>query len=148
MRKLRSHRRVSPGEAFQPRPAGLGPLETRVLEELWGHDRALTVRHVHVAFPELAYTTLMTTLDRLYRKGVLVRRRRGRAFAYQPRCSRHELLGEMASGHVTDLLAASEGSNAILSTLVNAVGRRDAALLDELDALVQAERARLKRDKS
>jgi hypothetical protein len=54
----------------------------------------------------------------------------------------------MASGHVTDLLAASEGSNAILSTLVNAVGRRDAALLDELDALVQAERARLKRDKS
>lgn len=148
MRKPRSHRRVSPGEAFQARPAGLGPLESRVLEELWGHDRALTVRHVHVAFPELAYTTLMTTLDRLYRKGVLVRRRRGRAFAYQPRCSRHELLGEMVSGHFRDLLAASDASNAILSTLVNAVGRRDAALLDELEALVQAERSRLKRDKA
>jgi hypothetical protein len=58
------------------------------------------------------------------------------------------LLGEMVSGHVSDLLAASDASNAILSTLVNAVGRRDAALLDELDALVQAERARLKTDKS
>jgi predicted transcriptional regulator len=148
MRKLRPPRRVSHAEAFQARPAGLGPLETRVLHELWGHDRALTVRHVHLAFPELAYTTLMTTLDRLYRKGLLVRRQRGRAFAYQPRCSRHELLGEMVSGHVTDLLAASDASNAILSTLVNAVGRRDAALLDELDALVQAERARLKTDKS
>jgi predicted transcriptional regulator len=115
-----------------------------VLELLWNQDHAVTVRHVHMAFPELAYTTLMTTLDRLYRKGVLVRRRRGRAFAYEPRCSRDELLGELASGHVTDLLAASGASTAILSTLVHAVGRRDAALLDELDALVQAERTRLK----
>src|SRR3984885_12564929 len=112
MRKLRSHRRVSPGEAFQPRPAGLGPLETRVLEELWGHDRALTVRHVHVAFPELAYTTLMTTLDRLYRKGVLVRRRRGRAFVYEPRCSRGQMLNEHASSQFADLLAASDARSA------------------------------------
>jgi predicted transcriptional regulator len=86
----------------------------------------------------------MTTLDRLYRKGVLVRGRRGRAFAYEPRCSRLELVGELASGHVTDLLAASGASTVILSTLVRAVGRKDAALLDELDALVQAERTRLK----
>jgi predicted transcriptional regulator len=104
----------------------------------------VTVRHVHQAFPELAYTTLMTTLDRLYRKGVLVRRSRGRAFAYEPRCSRDELLGELVSGHVADLLAASGASTAILSTLVHAVARRDTALLDELDALVQAERARIK----
>ena len=146
--KLRPHRRVPASDAVHASPAGLGPLETKVLEQLWGHDRALTVRHVHVAFPKLAYTTLMTTLDRLYRKGVLLRGRRGRAFAYRPRCSRHELLGEMVSGHVADLLAAADGSKAILSTLVNAVARRDAALLDELDALVQAERARLKMDRS
>jgi predicted transcriptional regulator len=120
----------------------------KVLEELWGHNRALTVRHVHAAFPKLAYTTLMTTLDRLYRKGLLVRRRRGRAFAYQPRCSRHEWLGARVSSHVTDLLAESGAGTAILSTLVSAVARRDAALLDELDALVQAERARLKMEQS
>jgi predicted transcriptional regulator len=123
--------------------SALGPLETRVLDLLWGEDRAVTVRHALPAFPELAYTTLMTTLDRLYRKGLLIRRRRGRAFAYEPRCSRDQLLGELASGHVADLLAASGASTAILSTLVHAVGRRDAALLDELDALVQAERTRL-----
>lgn len=124
--------------------SGLGPLETKVLEALWEESRPLTVRHVQQAFPALAYTTLMTTLDRLYRKGVLVRRRRGRAFAYQPRCSRDELLSELVSGHVTGFLGASGTSTAILSTLVQAVGRRDAALLDELDALVQAERLRLK----
>ena len=114
-----------------------------MLELLWGKGRALTVRHVLPAFPALAYTTLMTTLDRLYRKGWLIRRQRGRAFAYEPRCSREQLLSELVSGQVTDLLAASGASTAILSTLVHCVGRQDAALLDELDALVQAERTRL-----
>jgi predicted transcriptional regulator len=124
--------------------SGLGPLETKLLELLWQQGRGVTVRHVQPAFPELAYTTLMTTLDRLYRKGLLLRRRRGRAFAYEPRCSRDELVSERVSGQFTDLLGASGASTAILSTLVRAVGRADAALLDELDALVQAERRRIK----
>jgi predicted transcriptional regulator len=144
MTKPRLYPRMPTTEALVADRAGLGVLETKVLEALWGQDSALTVRQVHQAFPELAYTTLMTTLDRLYRKGVLLRSRCGRAFAYEPRCSRDELLGELVSGQVTGVLAASGASTAILSTLVHAVGRRDAALLDELDALVQAERARLK----
>lgn len=124
--------------------SGLGPLETKVLEALWGNGRAMTVRQVLAAFPELAYTTLMTTLDRLYRKGILIRRRRGRAFVYEPRCSREQMLNEAASNQFTDLLAAPCARSAILSMLVHCVGRKDAALLDELDALVQAERTRLK----
>jgi predicted transcriptional regulator len=140
----RQRRRWAVTEALPAGGPTLGPLEAKVLEWLWSHDSAVTVRRVLVAFPDLAYTTLMTTLDRLYRKGVLRRRRRGRAFAYEPRCSRDELLGELASGHIADLLAASGASTAILSTLVHAVGSRDAALLDELEALVQAERTRLK----
>jgi len=55
------------------------------------------------------------------------------------------MLNESASSQLEDLLAASGARSAILSTLVHCVGRKDAALLDELDALVQAERARLKR---
>jgi hypothetical protein len=54
------------------------------------------------------------------------------------------MVGELISGHIADLLSASGASSAILSTLVLAVGRRDASLLDELDALVQAERERLR----
>lgn len=124
--------------------AVLGPLETKMLEWLWAQERSLTVRHIQVAFPDLAYTTVMTTLDRLYRKGLLLRHKYGRAFAYQPRCARDELLSELISGHVSDLLQASDESTVILSTLVRAVGRTDATLLDELDSLVQAERSRLK----
>ncbi|HJS90668.1 MAG TPA: BlaI/MecI/CopY family transcriptional regulator [Steroidobacteraceae bacterium] len=122
----------------------LGPLELKVLEVLWERNRAATVRNVQPSFPRLAYTTLMTTLDRLYRKGVLRRFRLGRAFGYEPRCSRDELLGEMVSGKLAELLASCGDSTVLLSTLVEAVGHTDAELLDELEALVRAERARLK----
>lgn len=125
-------------------PLELGPLELKVLEVLWERNRAATVRNVQPSFPRLAYTTLMTTLDRLYRKGVLRRFRLGRAFGYEPRCSRDELLGEMVSGKLAELLASCGDSTVLLSTLVEAVGHTDAELLDELEALVRAERARLK----
>ena len=119
-----------------------------MLRLLWGQEQAATVRDVHGSFPDLAYTTIMTTLDRLYRKGVLVRRQQGRAFAYEPRCSPTVLLGELISGHVADLVATPGASTAVLSTLVQAVSRQDASLLDQLDALVQAERERLKAEES
>ena len=132
--------------AEAPRTGGavFGPLETRLLELLWAQPRPATVGHIQRAFPELAYTTIMTTLDRLYRKGLLLRAKDGRAFAYAPRYTRAELLSELISGHVADLLRAADEGTVLLSTLVRAVGRTDAALLDELDALVQAERLRLR----
>jgi len=106
----------------------------------------MTVRHLLPQFPALAYTTLLTTLDRLYRKGFLTRLKGGRAFAYEPRCSRERLLSELVSTQFVDVLAASRLSTPILSTLVQCVGQRDAALLDELEALVQAERLRIQLD--
>ncbi len=124
---------------------GLGPLETQVLELLWEKEHVATVRHLMPAFPKLAYTTLMTTLDRLYRKGLLKRLQRGRAFAYEPRCSREQLLSELVSDQVKNLLSAPGANTLFLSTLVQCVGQRDMALLDELEALVQSERIRLQK---
>lgn len=124
----------------------LGPLERQVLEVLWERKRAATVRSVQPSFPRLAYTTLMTTLDRLYRKGLLRRFRLGRAFGYEPCCSRDELFGQMVCGQMADLMAACGDSTLLLSTLVQAVGHTDAELLDELEALVRAERERLNRE--
>jgi predicted transcriptional regulator len=142
--RLQLRRRLTAAATFATAGSVLGPLETRLLELLWIQASAVTVRRVHLALPELAYTTIMTTLDRLYHKGLLLRHRDGRAFAYEPRCTRDELLSELVSGHITDLLAASEESAVILSKLVGAVGRSDAGLLDQLEALVQAERFRLR----
>src|SRR5690349_15922059 len=144
MSRLRICRLAIAAEAARLGATALGPLEARVLEAVWPHGRALTVREVQARFPELAYTTLMTTLDRLFRKGLLQRARRGRAFAYQGRCSPEEALHELLCGQMRELLQESEASTPVLSALVNAVSRQDAALLEELDLLVQAEYARLK----
>lgn len=144
MSRLRLCRLAIAAEATRIGGTVLGPLEARVLEVIWGYDRALTVREVQGRFPALAYTTVMTTLDRLYRKRLLLRSRRGRAFAYEARRSPEEALHELLSGQMREILKESSASTPLLSALVSAVSRQDAALLDELDALVQAEYARLK----
>lgn len=81
-----------------------GELEQAVLEALWTLDgagddgrRGASGREVHQALSgrDLAYTTVMTVLDRLARKDLLVREREGRAFRYVPRQSRAELTAEL-----------------------------------------------------
>jgi len=125
-------------------PGLLGPLEWRVLEALWGRATPGAVRDLTPDFPDIAYTTLMTTLDRLFRKGILLREKQGRAFLYQPRLSRTEFESERAADAVR--LAISGGGAALsplLSCFVQAVGDRDRELLDELEALVRARRAEI-----
>src|SRR5207253_2908577 len=68
----------------------LGKLEREVLEQTWQRGE-VTVREIYLAFEErIAYTTLMTTLDRLYKKQILDRRKDRRAFLYSPAMSREE----------------------------------------------------------
>ncbi len=67
----------------------LGPLEAEVMRVLWDAGEALTVREVLGAVnrgrsPELAYTTVMTVLNRLADKDAVSRTPRGRSFAYAP----------------------------------------------------------------
>jgi predicted transcriptional regulator len=106
-----------------PLESVFGPLEIRVLDALWAHSGAACVRDLQPEFPGVAYTTLMTTLDRLFRKGTLSRSKSGRAFYYTPNASRRQL---------------------ILSMFVDTLEHQDAALLDELEALVRARRDELK----
>jgi predicted transcriptional regulator len=120
--------------------ARLGPLEARVLDALWTRACPCSVRNLQQAFPGVAYTTLMTTLDRLHRKGVLVREKLGRAFVYAPRESRERFLAARAGGGLAPLLADREGAGALLSFFVDAVGQQDEALLDELERLIQQKR--------
>ena len=116
----------------------LGDLEREILAHLWQRGEA-SVRQVHSAFGErVAYTTVMTTLDRLYKKGVLNRRKEGRAFLYRPRLSREEFERVV----VRDVIDGLLGRNAepVLTCLVEAVSDYDRHLLDELDRLVKEKR--------
>ena len=115
-----------------------GRLETRVLEALWARGGWACVRELQPDFPGVAYTTLMTTLDRLYRKGTLSRVKHGRAFYYQPATSRDEMLTRLAGTTIAGLLPGERSAvRPILSQFVDTVGRHDRALLDELEALVR-----------
>jgi predicted transcriptional regulator len=122
-----------------------GPLEIRVLETLWDRRSPGCVRDVQPQFPGVAYTTLMTTLDRLYRKGVLSRTKSGRAFYYVPKLSQPELLSQLAGSTLATLLPGDVASmRPIMSMFVDTVSERDHALLDELEELVRARRDELK----
>src|SRR5690625_1243054 len=72
----------------------LGEIEREGMERLWAADEPLSVRDVYEQLSEqrhLAYTTVMTVLDRLSRKEMAVRTQRGRAYLYSPASSRNEL---------------------------------------------------------
>lgn len=139
---LRGFRR--PREVVAP---ALGALERDVMECLWRRGAEASVRDVHAAFGETtAYTTLMTTLDRLYRKGLLARRKEGRAFLYAPRLTRDEFEQGIKEDLLEDLLGPhAEGVEPVLSYIVERVGERDRALLDKLDAMIKTKRRELKR---
>lgn len=81
-------------KAMWPFGASLGDLERAVMDVLWDSDGVMTVREVHERLGqdrELAYTTVMTVLDRLAKKKVVTRERDGRAWSYSPVASREEM---------------------------------------------------------
>ncbi|MET1012765.1 MAG: BlaI/MecI/CopY family transcriptional regulator [Actinomycetota bacterium] len=120
----------------------LGPLERVLMELLWDREEA-TVREVLDAVPErrLAYTTVMTVLDRLWRKGFLARRRVGRAYVYRPKRTRED----HARALVEELIAASPDRHGLLLGFVRGVGAED---LGELRRLIRSELDRRKIERS
>jgi predicted transcriptional regulator len=69
----------------------IGPVEYEVLAALWVADGPATLLDLHRTFPRKPYRTLVSTLDRLYKKGMVRRERASRANAYTPTMSRREL---------------------------------------------------------
>jgi predicted transcriptional regulator len=90
-------------------PPALHELESEVMEELWSRGEA-SVRAVMEALNahaagKRAYTTYMTIMARLYKKGVLERRREGKTDFYTPKLSREEFMASRARAEVEGLVA-------------------------------------------
>lgn len=128
---------------FRSSSRQLGPLEQKMLEELWARGTATVRELTQDGYEGLAYTTLMTTLDRLFKKGLLTRSEEGRAFRYTPRFSRDEMSREAAGQALHQLLDASPSSSLPLSFLVEILSERDAQLLEDLQRLVERKRRAL-----
>src|SRR5260370_7624495 len=103
---------------FRASSSQLGPLEERLLDTLWECGNATVRDLVDGTCADLAYTTVMTTLDRLFKKNLLTRETEGRAFRYTPRFTREELHREVACEALPQLLDASPPSPLPLSYLV------------------------------
>jgi predicted transcriptional regulator len=124
----------------------LGPLEVSVMGILWQSGESSVREVIERLDRPLAYTTVMTTLDRLFKKGFLDRRKAQRAFLYSPRFSQPNWERRVAGDLVAGFLAGPESSSELLlSCLVDAVGQHDEALLDELEKKIQARRRELLR---
>jgi predicted transcriptional regulator len=96
---------------------GFGGLEAEVMARVWDHDAPVTVRQL---FDELrgeraiAYTTVMSTMDNLHRKGWLNRDKNGKAYWYTAVASREEYSARLMS----EAMSEAGDTEAVLSHFV------------------------------
>ena len=129
---------------FRASSSPLGPLEERLLDVIWTRGHATVRELIDDSCNDLAYTTVMTTLDRLFKKQLLSREAEGRAFRYTPLITREQLHREAAGEAFRQLLDASPAASLPLSYLVEIVSEHDAQLLENLRQLVEAKRRALR----
>jgi predicted transcriptional regulator len=143
--KIHNNRMISIFRPDEPTPQAMGPLEIAVMEVVWNHGESAVRDVVDRLARPLAYTTVMTTLDRLYKKGLLERRKIERAFLYSARLSRAEWGQKRAGEFVAGLMTSPDsGRDLLVSCLVDAVGH-DEQLLDELEKKIRERRKELRR---
>ncbi|WP_082563587.1 BlaI/MecI/CopY family transcriptional regulator [Nocardioides sp. Root140] len=138
--KRRAVARPTSGEPSRQRQASrpssrLGDLERAVMEVLWSRpeQESCTVREVHAELAgtrDIAYTTVMTVLDRLAKKDVVHQERDGRAYRYRAAASRGSMTAELMRETLTDF-----GRDSRQSALVAFV---EEASADDIAALKQA----------
>jgi predicted transcriptional regulator len=128
-----------------PRESSLGALEKAVLQTLSRGTEALSVRDIQAQLEwpeELAYTTVLTVLDRLHGKRLVEREKRNRSFYYQPILTADEWRGQRAA----KLIAGSDSppNRAVLVAFLDSAAEAAPEVLTELSALLE-ERRKLKR---
>jgi predicted transcriptional regulator len=127
----------------------MGHLELTVMETLWDCGEGTVHDVVRRMDRPLAYNTVMTTLDRLYKKGLLNRNKLDRAYVYVPHLSRLEWQQKRAEDLVSGFLAAPGAAGELLiSCLIDAVGVYDSALLDDLEARIRMKRRALEQERT
>jgi predicted transcriptional regulator len=137
-----SQRRTEDNEMSQS--CVLGPLELSVMEVVWQIGSCSVRDVVQLLDRDLAYTTVMTTMDRLFKKHLLDRSKCDRAFLYSARISKGVWERQRTDDLLAGFLSGTQPSREmLLSCLVDAVGEHDPNLLDELEAKIQSKRRAL-----
>lgn len=122
--------------------ASLFDLEAEIMEVVWGEAwPSFTVADVHRALERhrtIAYTTVMTTVSRLFDKQLLTREKDGRRYVYQAAMSRSAFIEAMTRDVLESLPPV--GTDAAMALLVERVAEADDDALDRLEAMIRARR--------
>lgn len=123
-----------------PPLARLGDLETAVLEHVWakGPSDVKAVHHTLGARRGITLNTVQSTMERLFRKGLLAREKVSHAYVYSPRHTREELGARVVEEVVARLLKGETAP--VLEAFVDLAARTDAANLDRLERLIAERR--------
>lgn len=121
----------------------LHDLEATIMDVVWGKQLSSFAVGDVLAILEkqrdIAYTTVMTTVTRLYEKGILEREREGKRYLYSPKLSREEFLQSTAR----EVLDEAVGGHQAMAMLAEKVSEASAGELDDLEALIQKRREEL-----
>jgi predicted transcriptional regulator len=133
-----------------PSKGRLGPLEWQILRVLWRRGSATVHEVIDYGDIRRAYNTVMTTLERLYRKRLVDRvlEPGSRAFRYVPRHhTQAEWEREVVIEAVRKVLSLGTAASLPLSYLVEAISEHDAGLLDDLRCLLDEKRQKLRAER-
>jgi predicted transcriptional regulator len=121
----------------------LHDLEATIMDVVWGKQLSSFAVGDVLAILEkqrdIAYTTVMTTVTRLYEKGILERERDGKRYLYSPKLTREEFLQSTARV----VLDEAVGGHQAMAMLAEKVSEASAGELDDLEALIQKRREEL-----
>ena len=107
---------------------GFGDLEAVIMHLVWDHDSPVTVRELLGELQQdraIAYTTVMSTMDNLHRKGWLARAKDGKAYRYTATASREEY----SARRMAEALAGGGDTEVVLSHFVAEMGGQESEVL-------------------
>jgi predicted transcriptional regulator len=121
------------GKPKKEKPPEIGTLELEVLKQLWSAPDDIDARSLLEGLTrrKISLSTVQATLERLYRKGLLSRKKVSRAYHYQPAVTREQLISRLI-GDVAQRLAEDE-IGPVISGFIDFVGDTDPKLLDQLE---------------
>ncbi len=120
---------AGPGTASDDAHRPPGWLVAEILASLWASDEPMTPAMVQAALPRaLAYTTVLTVLQRLHAKGVVERQRHGRAYAYTPVVA----AAQRAAEEMRAALDSGRDRAAVLQHFIAALSAEDESILQQL----------------
>ena len=125
----------------------LGELEKLVLNYFWGVERA-DAKQVYAHFEQQrggTLNTIQSTLDRLFKKGLLLRKKESHAYQYSAAASRKAFIGQLIRDVTRDFTGDNEDS--LLAAFVSLSTELDEAQLEKLDKSIQAYRLQSNRKK-